>query len=184
MSAFALSVGAIALGGVLLVLATRSLRHRFRERRLGRLVRVDTEGPTPLRSRRYRLVGRPDELRVRRDGRVVPVELKQRSSPYRGAFYSHTVQLWAYCLLVEETTGRAPPFGVLRYRDRDVVVPWNPAARQALLTIRREASAPYDGRADPTPGKCLRCAWSERCDASAARGPPAAALFVGPGRPR
>lgn len=162
-SAALLGAGALVLAG-----AVAALLKRSRERRHGKLLRVETDGPLVLKSERRRLVGRPDELRATRDGRVVPVELKHRPHPPRGAFYSHTVQLWAYCLLVEEETGRAPPYGILRYTDGEEVVPWNAAAKAALLELARRAQAPYDGRADPSPGKCARCPWSPRCDASVA----------------
>lgn len=171
MSAVVVAGGAGVLGAALLFVGARSLARRRREARFGALVAVETDGTRPLRSERYRLSGRPDELRRTPDGALVPVEWKRREAPHRGAFYSHTVQLWAYCLLLEETTGRPPPYGVLRYRDREELVPWNGAARAALLELRRRALAPYDGAADPSPGKCARCAFAFRCDVSAARGP-------------
>ncbi len=164
-----LTAGLLGCGAVLLAGGVRALARRAREARYGHLVRVETDTPALLRSERYRLAGRPDELRATRDGAVVPVELKHRGHPARGAFYSHTVQVWAYCLLVEEETGRPPPYGVVRYLDGEEVVPWNGAARAALLDVLRRARAPYDGRADPSPGKCSRCPWTARCDASAAR---------------
>ncbi len=184
MTASVPSAAAALLGVVLLAGALVGLRRRARERRAGALVRVETDGPALLRSERYRLVGRPDELRAQPDGALVPVELKRRPLPRGGAFYSHTVQLWGYCLLVEEATGRSPPFALLRYRDGEVIVPWNAAARQALLALRRDALRPYDGRADPSPGKCARCVWAPRCDASAARGALAPVPRAGTSRPR
>lgn len=164
-----LAFGAIVLGVAFVAVGAVPLARRARAGRVGELVRVETDGPLLLRSERFRLAGRPDELRRTPDGRIVPVELKRRNAPRHGAFYSHTVQLWGYCLLVEETTGRSPPFGVLRYRDREERISWNAAARQALVELRRRAAAPYDGRAEPSHGKCAACAWSDRCDASAVR---------------
>lgn len=168
----AVVVGVLVAGAVMTAGATRALLRRRRDARFGALVQVEPDAPRTFRSERYGLAGRPDELREGRGGRLIPVEWKHRAAPWRGAFFSHTVQVWAYCLLIEEETGHAPPFGVLRYTDAQETVPWNPAARSALLAIRREALAPYDGRADPSPAKCARCAWSERCDASAVRAPP------------
>ena len=160
---------ALAAGAVLVAVGARSLAAGRAERRYGRLVSVDAGAGVTLRSDRYRLVGRPDALRRRRDGAVVPVELKRGRAPARGAYPSHVAQVGAYCLLVEEAAGRSPPFGVVRYRDREVVVPWNAAARKAILELRRRATGPYDGRADPSPAKCGGCVWSPTCDASAAR---------------
>lgn len=157
-----------AIGAVSLLAGALSLRRSSRERRLGELVAVDAGRPITLRSPRYRLAGRPDALRRRRDGTVVPVELKHRPAPEGRPFPSHVVQVAAYCLLVEETTGRAPPFGVLRYTDREVVVPWDAEARRRVLNALGGATGPYDGRADPSPAKCAGCAWSPSCDASLA----------------
>jgi len=166
---------AAGLAGVLCVVAGALIVwQRARDDRLGEMVAVDLDRATTLRSPRYRLAGRPDLLRRRRDGSVVPIELKHRSAPRFGPFRSHRVQVGAYCLLVEATTGRAPPFGVLRYRDREVVVPWTPTLRAEVLGLLAEVGEPYRGQADPSPEKCAGCVWSDRCDASmapAGRGP-------------
>lgn len=160
---------ALAVAGAGLALAGLvSLRRRRADRALGPLEAIDAGRARTLRSARYRLVGRPDALRRARDGSLVPVELKHRPAPAGGPFRSHRVQLLAYCLLAEEETGRAPAFGLLRYRDRDVRLRWDRAARAELLAVLEEASGPYDGRADPSPGKCAGCRWSPECDASLA----------------
>jgi CRISPR-associated exonuclease Cas4 len=103
------------------------------------------------------------------DGRLYPVEIKSRAAPPAGPPRSHLVQIAAYCLLVEETTGRAPPFGVLRYSDGGRFrVPWDGATRASLLALRAELDRPYDGRARPSPGRCRGCSWRESCDVRAA----------------
>ncbi len=110
-----LFAGVLAVVGVALTAwALHALSERRDDNARGRLVAVDVGRPATLRSERYGLVGRPDELRRLRDGRVVPVEFKSRSTPPRGPTPSHVVQVRAYCLLVAETTGVAPPFGILR----------------------------------------------------------------------
>ncbi len=163
-----LTLAVLALGGLLAAGGIVSLRRGRRDRRLGVLVAVDDGRSATLRSERYRLAGRPDALRRRPDGSLVPVELKHRPAPPRGPFPSHRVQLGAYCLLVEETTGRPPPFGILRYVDREVVVPWDAALRARVLATLAGATRAYDGRADPAPAKCAGCVWSPQCDASLA----------------
>lgn len=163
--------GAIALALVGLAIsawALRALSDRRQDSALGRLVAVDAGRPATLRSERYRLSGRPDALRSLPDGRLVPVEVKSRPTPGRGPTRSHVVQVRAYCLLVEETTGRPPPYGVLRYADGEFRVRWDPVARRELTALRDELSERYDGRATPSRGKCARCAWFGVCDARAA----------------
>ena len=163
-------VAVVAIGIAVAAGALRALGQRRRDRRLGALVAVDAGAPRTLASHRYRLVGRPDLLRRAPDGRLVPIELKSREAPPRGPPRSHVVQVWAYCLLVEETEGRPPPFGVLRYRDAEVRVAWNSGARDELLAVRRAVAAPYDGRATPSPARCRGCRWATRCDVRAVDG--------------
>jgi CRISPR-associated exonuclease Cas4 len=165
-----MAVALVLVGLVVLTLGVRPLVARRRERRLGTLVAIDPGRPLTLRSDRYRIAGRPDVLRRTPDGTVVPIELKHRPLPPGGAFRSHLVQVWAYCLLVEEATGRSPPFGILRYTDGEVRVPWDPAARAELRSIVRAVRGPYDGRGTPSPGRCARCGWADRCELRARPG--------------
>ncbi|MCI4347697.1 MAG: Dna2/Cas4 domain-containing protein [Thermoplasmata archaeon] len=157
--------GGLVLGAGLVALA------RLRDqRRTGQLLTADlpTRPGTLLRSPRHRISGRPDELRVGRDGRWIPVEIKSRPTPRSGPPTSHRVQIATYCLLVEETTGRSPPFGVLRYGDGgEFRIEWTAELREQLLALRRELATPYDGRALPSPRKCVRCAWRDSCDQAA-----------------
>ena len=165
-----IAVATIVLGGIAVAAGARALAVRRREGELGHLVSVD-EGPgrTPLlRSDRYAMAGRPDEVRRLRDGRQVPVELKSRSTPRGGPPRSHRVQVWAYCLLLEETTGVPPPFGILRYSDGgEFHLTWDRSARSELLALRNELLQPYDGRATPSVARCSRCPWRDACDARA-----------------
>jgi CRISPR-associated exonuclease Cas4 len=161
----------LVLGGVAtLLLAARALVLRHREARYGTLVSVDERpGSAPLlRSERYGISGRPDELRRLSDGRIVPIEFKSRDSPRYGVPRSHRIQVAAYCLLVEETTGVAPPFGVVRYGDGgEARVPWTHAARTELLEVRAAVARRYDGRATPSVARCTHCPWRDVCDARA-----------------
>jgi len=164
----AVLAGVVVLVGVFLAAwALRALAQRRQDNLRGRLVAVDAGRPATLRSERYRLIGRPDELRRLSDGRLVPVELKSRSTPRAGPTPSHVVQVRAYCLLVEETTGAPPPYGILRYSDGEFRVRWDDRARAELLSVRAELLAPYDGRATPSPARCGRCPWVGVCDARA-----------------
>jgi len=163
-----LLAGLVAVAGIALVAwAWRALAERRRDAARGRLVAVDAGNAWTLRSERFRLVGRPDELRRLGDGRLVPVEFKSRATPPRGPTPSHVAQLRAYCLLVEETTGEAPPYGILRYADGEFRVRWDVRARAELLAVRAELARRYDGRATPSPARCARCPWVRACDARA-----------------
>jgi CRISPR-associated exonuclease Cas4 len=163
--------GAILLGAlVVLLLAVRAWAALRRDRALGSLRSIDV-GPRPatLYADRWGLSGRPDIVRTMADGRCVPVEIKSRSAPAGGPPRSHRVQVGAYCLILEETTGRAPPFGVLRYGDgQEWRIPWDGAARAEVVDLLRQLRQRYDGRATPAPARCARCPWRLGCDRRAA----------------
>jgi len=164
----AIVAGVVVVFGIALVAwALRALALRHQDATRGALVAVDAGRASTLRSTRYRLVGRPDELRRLPDGRLVPVEFKSRPTPPRGPTASHVAQVRAYCLLVEDATGAAPPFGILRYADGEFRVRWDDRARDELLRVRAEMLGRYDGRATPSPGRCARCPWVRVCDARA-----------------
>ena len=160
----------LAIGLLVSAGATAALLRRARDRRRGSLVRIDLgpdRGPA-LRSVRYRLSGRPDLVRRTPTGSEIPVELKSRPHPSGGPPRSHIVQVWAYCLLLEETTGRSVPYGVLRCGDGvEVEIPWGPVERDILLALRREMDRPYDGTARPSAARCAGCHWAPVCDARA-----------------
>jgi CRISPR-associated exonuclease Cas4 len=157
-------------GGTILAAGIVALVRRRQQLRSGRLLQADLPSHPGmlLRSPRFRLAGRPDELRVLPDGRWIPVELKSRPTPRAGPHWSHQIQVAAYCLLVEETSGRTPPYGILRYGDGgEFRIDWTPELRDRLLDLRREMATPYDGRALPSRGRCSRCAWRLSCDRAA-----------------
>lgn len=82
----------------------------------------------PLVATRYGLVGKPDYL-IERGGAMVPVEVKPgRRAPH--PYDSDLMQLAAYCLLVEETTGHTPPCGYLRYANATFRLSYTPAVRR------------------------------------------------------
>ncbi|HEV2316502.1 MAG TPA: PD-(D/E)XK nuclease family protein [Thermoplasmata archaeon] len=155
------------VGTVVLVAAAVSIARRREDLRFGDRPVVDLPSrPSPvLRSERWRLAGRPDEIVQRPDGRWVPIEVKSRASPSGEPPLSHRAQVAAYCLLLEETTGRSPPYGILRYSDgRTFEVPWDAGTRDWLWRIRCELDRVYDGRANPSRGRCYACRWREICD--------------------
>ncbi len=80
----------------------------------GLLENVDDNETSPvLASRAYNLCGRPDYIE-NLDGKHVPVEVKTGRKP-KAPFFSHILQLGAYCLLVEEERGDPPPYGHIKY---------------------------------------------------------------------
>jgi len=111
------------------------------------------------------LTGRPDYV-VRQGSRLIPVEFKSGqagAAPHK----SHVLQLAAYCLLVESSTGKRPPHGVLSYADRSYAVDFDRRLenelRGLLTEIRRLAGRPAD-RSHESPARCRSCGYREHCD--------------------
>ena len=66
-----------------------------------------------LKSPNYNLAGRPDYL-IKEGNQRIPVEVKTGRRP-KAPFFSHVLQIGAYCLLSEETFTQKPPHGQIRY---------------------------------------------------------------------
>lgn len=136
----------------------------------GQIVYEDVGMGTPhgaLVSERYMLVGKPDYL-IQRGGVLIPVEVKSRRAPIK-PYRAHRFQLLAYCLLVEESSGHAPPYGVLRYQDREFEIAYDEKSREDLLRLLEEirgastAVAPLPQHDNPA--KCAHCPYRDICDA-------------------
>jgi len=159
----------LLLVGVVLLWLARHLRARS-GLPVGRVVAADV-GPwrrpgRPLFSRRYGLTGRPDYI-VADGADLIPVEVKSARAPAR-PYASHVLQLAAYCLLVAETSGRRPPYGILRYADRTFRIPYTRELEEQLLEVleaMRENLAAGDApRRHRDPRRCAACGYREVCD--------------------
>jgi CRISPR-associated exonuclease Cas4 len=137
----------------------------------GRVIYADTtrwkRAERPLFSRQHQLVGKPDY--VVRDGRaLIPVEVKSSRSPAEGPRPGHVLQLAAYCLLVEETEGVRPAYGILKYADQAFRVDNTEALRRTLLatleTMRRDLARDRSRRSHSDPARCRRCGVRAECD--------------------
>jgi len=126
----------------------------------------------PLRSEALGLVGRPDYL-IETDEGVVPVEAKSASAPPDGRPRdSHVAQLAAYCLLVEDVLGASVPYGLIKYRDRDVRVEYTHELRESALALIEEmneaARADEVHRSHEDPRRCAGCSLRDVCTESLA----------------
>ncbi|HEX8354126.1 MAG TPA: PD-(D/E)XK nuclease family protein [Pyrinomonadaceae bacterium] len=133
----------------------------------------------PLLSHALGLVGRPDYLIEEADGRVVPVEVKSAACPAGGRPYaSHVAQLAAYCLLVEDVLGASVPYGVVKYRDREVRVEYTAELREHALALidrmEQDMNVAADGdevhRSHDDPRRCAACSLRDVCTESLVTG--------------
>lgn len=136
----------------------------------GRVTYLDTGAwnrcERPLFSDRYRLTGKPDYL-VQSSKGVIPVEVKSSAAPTQ-PYEAHVLQLAAYCLLVEEQEGRAPPHGIIKYRDRAFEVEFSRGLRAELLSaldaMRQDLGAREVDRGHNEAGRCRGCGYREYCE--------------------
>ena len=121
----------------------------------------------PLFSSAYRLVGKPDYL-VKEGRAVVPVEVKASDAPSGGPRDGHVLQLAAYCLLVEETTGRRPAYGIIKYADKAFSIENSDALRSTLLDLldemRQAVSVDGARRSHSDARRCVNCGYRYACD--------------------
>jgi len=115
------------------------------------------------------LRGKPDQI-VIVDGEFIPVEQKTGKVP-RNPHDSHRMQLLAYLHLVEVSTKKSSPYGVLRYgKDNLHQIPWTTSAKQELFDAVKEVQRlTVEGgavRNHTRPGKCQNCSRRYACTES------------------
>ena len=115
------------------------------------------------------LRGRPDQI-VIVDGEFIPVEQKTGKVP-KNPHSSHRMQLLAYLHLVEKSTSKSSPYGVLRYGSENLhQIPWTVNAkkelREAVSEIQRLMVEGGAVRNHERPGKCRNCSRRYACDDS------------------
>lgn len=121
-----------------------------------------------LEAEDYRIRGRPDYI-LEKDGGLVPVEVKTGRVP-RGPFFSHILQIAAYCLLVEEEMGERPSHGLIRYGDTEFDIEYDEDLKDLLLEKledMREGLKTEDlHRNHDREGKCANCSRRDICPES------------------
>jgi CRISPR-associated exonuclease Cas4 len=164
---------------VLLVLAVIFLWQSNRQRSQaglpgGRVIYTDTRAwgrlEQPLLDHPLGLTGKPDYL-VERNGVIIPVEVKSGRTP-SAPYDSHIFQVAAYCLLVERTYGKRPPYGIIHYPNRDFAVDYTAQLESSLLDqladIKRDELRSDVPRSHEDPARCRGCGFKKVCDQSLA----------------
>jgi CRISPR-associated exonuclease Cas4 len=136
----------------------------------GRVIYSDTrawgEVEKPLYDNDLGLTGKPDYL-VEQSGKLIPVEVKTGRAP-EAPYDSHIFQLAAYCLLVEKTYGKRPPYGIIHYPNRDFAVDYTHQLESALLDLlaemRRDEFRSNVPRSHEDAARCRRCGFKKVCD--------------------
>jgi CRISPR-associated exonuclease Cas4 len=164
----------VAYGLALLLLALLALVWALRLRKTTGLpwapvLYRDTGGSVPekpLIARKLGLVGKPDYL-LELHGKIIPVEVKPSRRAAR-PYDSDLMQLAAYCVLVEETSGVAPSHGLLRYAEQTFRLDYTEHVREEVLMLLDQMREDLDQadceRSHDDQRRCLSCGFFEQCE--------------------
>ena len=125
-----------------------------------------------LVSYKYGVTGKPD-LIIEREGFAVPVLVKTGrvdKSPYE----SHLAQIMVHCLLIEEETQQAPPYGIIRYDNRTFEIDYDDEMFNSVVDLLDEmhtSREQFDREAGPERShdirqRCYACRYCKRCEES------------------
>lgn len=164
-AAFLLGVAALAM----LALSNRLRRQSSLPQ--GEIVYEDASGLAGeiLFSKRLGLSGKPDYLVEDRDGGLIPVEVKSGYAP-RGdePYKSHSLQLAAYFILIEDVLRRPASYGLIRYRDRTLEVANTDELYEELMetmaNMRRLLARGEARRSHDQKRRCAVCSMAHACD--------------------
>ena len=138
----------------------------------GRVIYTDTRGwstlEKPLFYQALGLTGKPDYL-IEQNGQIIPVEVTSGRAP-AVPYDSHIYQLASYCLLVEKTYGKRPPYGIIHYNDRDFAIDYTQELESSLLELlaemKRDEHRKGVARSHEQASRCARCGFRKVCDQS------------------
>jgi len=138
---------------------------RSEEGLAGEIHYVGTDSSPLYFSERYGLSGRPDFV-LEIDGQLIPGALKTGRTP-KGPLFSHILQVAAYCLLIAESSGKRPPYGLLRYGSEEHEIEFDPEMEKILLEKLEEMRGLMRSgevhRNHNRPGKCASCSRRDSC---------------------
>jgi len=141
----------------------------------GRVIYTDTRGwgklEKPLFYTALELTGKPDYL-IQQNGQIIPVEVKSGRAP-AAPYDSHIYQLAAYCLLVEKSYKKRPPYGIIHYENRDFAIDYTRELEEALLDLladmKRDEHKSNIPRSHEQAARCAKCGFRKVCDQSLAQ---------------
>ena len=140
----------------------------------GRVIYTDTRGwgklEKPLYYAALDLTGKPDYL-IQKEGQIIPVEVKSGKAP-DAPYDSHIYQLAAYCLLVEKTYAKRPPYGIIHYENRDFAIDYTRELESALIELiadmREDDVRGNIARSHEQTSRCRGCGYRNTCEQSLA----------------
>lgn len=136
----------------------------------GRVIYSDTQkwkrGEQAFYDPELGLTGRPDYI-IEQGDQLIPVEVKSsrvETAPYD----SHIFQLAVYCLLIQRSAGKRPPYGILHYPNHTFAVDFTPELETELLellaSMRQMERRKEVPRSHQETTRCRACGFREICD--------------------
>jgi CRISPR/Cas system-associated exonuclease Cas4 (RecB family) len=116
-------------------------------------------------SKKLNLTGAPDAL-ISEKNRLIPIEIKSKALKVQDR---HIMSMTAYLRLIEENTGKKPPYGILILGNnkRNIRILNTPERQEELTNLLQEMSLVLAGVKDvlaaPTHYKCKNCIYSVTC---------------------
>ena len=170
MNPLALLALILLLVGVVVLMWSRRAR-RATGLPSGKIIYADTSRwqrtERPLFSQQHQLTGKPDYV-VREGRTIIPIEVKSSRAPPDGPRAGHVLQLAAYSLLVEETEGVRPVYGIVKYADEAFRVDNTAELRRTLLStldaMRRDLNRGKSRRSHADAARCRRCGVRAACN--------------------
>jgi CRISPR-associated exonuclease Cas4 len=120
----------------------------------------------PLYDPNIGLTGKPDYI-IEQKGSLIPVEVKSSFAP-EIPYRSHVLQLAAYCILIERSQKKRPPYGLIHYSNRTFAVDFTPQLESDFLELVEEihhsdrSSSP--ARSHQSKPRCEKCGYRSICD--------------------
>ena len=162
-------IGFLALLGIILLWISGRQR-RITGLPAGRVIYSDHDFwgrvEKPLYDPTFNLTGKPDFL-VERGDVIIPVEVKSgrvKTAPYD----SHIYQLAAYCLLIQQSFGIKPLYGILNYANKDIAIDYTPQLEQEIIILLRDIRSQERRRnverSHQSPIRCRRCSYLAACN--------------------
>ena len=114
----------------------------------------------------FNLTGKPDYI-IDTDRGLIPVEVKSGKIS-SGPYDSHIYQLAAYCLLIEQTFGTRPEYGILHYSNQDIQIDYTKDLQDKTIEILREIRSitrkKSINRSHHSAARCQKCGYNSICE--------------------
>lgn len=124
----------------------------------------ESKGEDEIISEKYGIRGKPDYILKLNDD-YIPVEEKSFVSDYPK--FSHVMQVTAYCMIIEDKYGKPPPYGIIKYENRQFKIPYEKRWKNAVLKIKenmmKDIEKGESHRNHSNEKKCEGCARREYC---------------------